>query len=61
MKEYLKSASEVLKELKTTENGISQKEAEERLKKNGQNKLAEAPREGMIKKFIKSYKEFIEN
>lgn len=54
MKEYLKSASEVLKELKTTENGISQKEAEERLKKNGQNKLAEAPREGMIKKFIKS-------
>ena len=46
MKEYLKSASEVLKELKTTENGISQKEAEERLKKNGQNKLAEAPEKG---------------
>ena len=41
MKEYLQSTEEVLKELKTTENGISNKEAEKRLEANGKNKFDE--------------------
>ena len=54
MKEYLQSAEEVLKELSSTDNGISSKEAEERLEKNGKNKLDEPKKDGIIKKFIKS-------
>lgn len=54
MKEYLKECKEVLRELNSTENGITQKDAENRLNKNGKNKLKEPPRDGMIKKFIKS-------
>lgn len=54
MKEYLKSAEEVLKVLDSTENGISESEAKIRLEKNGHNKLKEPPRDGLIKKFVKS-------
>ncbi len=54
MKEYLKSAEDVLKEVNSTTNGIKESEARERLEKNGLNKLKELPRDGMIKKFFKS-------
>ena len=54
MKEYLKGRAEVLEELKSTENGITENEAQIRLEKNGKNKLKEPPRDGVIKKFIKS-------
>ena len=54
MKEYLKTADEVLKDLNSNENGITSKEANKRLEENGYNKLKEPPREGMIKKFFKS-------
>lgn len=54
MKEYLKSAQEVLKELHSNENGLSESEAKLRLEKNGLNKLKEPPRDGIIKKFVKS-------
>lgn len=54
MKEYLQSTEDVLKELSSTSQGISSKSAEERLEKNGKNKLDEPKKDGIIKKFIKS-------
>lgn len=54
MKEYLQSTEEVLKELNSTDNGISNKEAEKRLEENGKNKLDEPEKDGIIKKFVKS-------
>ena len=54
MQFYLEKKDDVLKEVKSTDNGISSKEAEERLKQNGKNKLEEPPKDGLVKKFIKS-------
>ena len=54
MKEYLQGKEDVLKELSTTDNGLSEKEAGERLEKNGKNKLDEPKKDGIITKFIKS-------
>ena len=51
---YDMSSSDVLKELGTSENGLSSAEAAERLSKYGPNKLAEAEKTSMIAKFIKS-------
>lgn len=54
MKEYLKSADEVLKTIESTQNGLTSEQAKERLEKNGLNKLKEPPRDGIVKKFIKA-------
>lgn len=54
MKEYLKNSQDVLKDLSSTQNGITSEDAVKRLEENGQNKLKEPPRDGLIKKFIKS-------
>ena len=54
MKEYLKSIAEVLNENNTTADGLTASEAKRRLETNGYNKLKEPPRDGLIKKFVKS-------
>lgn len=54
MKEYLKSTEEVLKECNSKSNGITSKEANERLERNGKNKLQEAKKDGILKRFFKS-------
>ena len=54
MKEYLQSTEEVLKELSSTLQGISSEEANQRLEKNGKNKLDEPKKDGIVKKFLKS-------
>ena len=54
MKEYLDTVEDVLKKLKSSENGLDEKEAEARLEKDGKNKLEEPPKEPLIKKFFKS-------
>jgi len=54
LKEYLKSAEEVLKDTNSTQNGITSNQAKERLEKNGANKLKEPPKDGLLKRFIKS-------
>ncbi len=54
MKEYLKSTQEVLKDLNSNLNGLEEKEAAKRLEENGANKLAEAKKDGIVKKFFKS-------
>lgn len=54
MKEHLKSADEVLKDIESTQNGLTSEQAKQRLEKNGLNKLKEPPRDGIVKKFIKA-------
>ena len=54
MKEYLKNVNDVLQEVNSSDNGISSKEADERLEKNGKNKLKEPKKDGILKKFLKS-------
>lgn len=50
---------EVLRELKTTENGLSQEEAKARLQKYGENKLIEEEKTGPIKIFLTQFKSSI--
>lgn len=54
MKEYLKSATDVLKEFNTSKKGLSNDEAQKRLEENGKNKLDETKKIGIIKRFFKS-------
>jgi len=54
LKEYLKSTDEVLKDVDSTSNGLSSKQAEKRLEENGQNKLKEPSKDGIVKRFFKS-------
>lgn len=54
MQFYLKNSNEVLNELKSTENGLSEKEACARLETNGKNKLAEPKKDSLIKRFFKA-------
>ncbi len=53
MKHYLKDANEVIKSVGGKNGGLSSSEAEERLAKNGKNKLIEAKKESMIHRFLK--------
>lgn len=52
MKEYLKSADEVFADIDSSANGLTSTEAQTRLEKNGKNKLAEAKKPSVIKKFF---------
>ena len=53
MKFYSEEAQQVLKDVKSSSvNGLSSEEAERRLKENGKNKLKEAEKESLLKKFI---------
>ena len=49
---YLEDKEEVLKELKTSEQGLSTAEAEERLRKNGKNALQEEEKRSLPRKFL---------
>lgn len=51
-KEYLKSADEVFADIGSSANGLTSAEAQTRLEKNGKNKLAEAKKPSVIKKFF---------
>ena len=54
MKSYLEESSSVLQELNTTVDGLSSAEAARRLEANGKNKLKEAEKDSLAKKFINS-------
>ncbi len=54
MKFYLEGADKVLLDVKSTEEGLSSAEAQKRLEQNGKNKLKEAEKDGLFKKFINS-------
>ena len=52
MKEYLKSTADVFEEIDSSANGLTSEDAQKRLEKNGKNKLAEAKKPSVIKKFF---------
>ena len=52
MKHFLKETSEVLTQYNTTENGLTSEEAANREEKYGKNKLKEAKKTSMIKRFF---------
>ncbi len=54
MKFYLEETEKVFSEVKSSANGLTSKEAEKRLEQNGKNKLKEAEKESLFKKFISS-------
>ncbi len=53
MKEYLLSKEEVLKNVESTPSGLTEKEAASRLEKFGLNKLKEAKKDSLLKRFVK--------
>ena len=53
MKHYCEDPSAVLAETKSSEAGLSSKEADARLQTNGKNKLAEAKKDSILKRFVK--------
>lgn len=54
MKFYLEETDRVFSEVKSSPAGLSSAEAEKRLEENGKNKLKEAEKESIFKKFISS-------
>ncbi len=57
MKHYLESAEAVFTEVNSSEAGLSSAEAAARLEKNGKNKLAEAKKDSIVKKFFDQMKD----
>ena len=57
MDHYLKTSVEVAEELGSSLSGLSSDEASARLEKNGKNKLIEAKKESLIKRFLKQFAE----
>ena len=52
MQYYLKSVDETLDELKVYDEGLTSAQAEKKLAENGKNKLAEAEKDSLIKRFF---------
>ena len=52
MQYYLKSVNETLDELKVYDEGLTSAQAEKKLAENGKNKLAEAEKDSLIKRFF---------
>ena len=57
MKHYLENIENVFEEVKSNPQGLSSAEAEKRLQQNGKNKLAEAKKDSMVKKFFDQMKD----
>ncbi len=57
MKHYLESTDAVFSEVQSNEQGLSSQEAAKRLEANGKNKLAEAKKDSMIKRFFNQMKD----
>ena len=53
MKHYLTDASEVIRSVDSSVDGLSASQAEDRLAENGKNKLVEAKKESLILRFLK--------
>ncbi len=57
MKPFLKESNEVLEELKTSEAGLSAREAAARSERDGKNKLVEGEKESLFHRFLKQLAE----
>ena len=51
-KEYLKSSEEILKELNTSTQGLTDQQAEQRLAQYGENRLQEGRKITMLERFV---------
>ena len=60
MKYYTKEVEDVLKELNTSEDGLTELEASKRLTENGRNELPKAKQDSLIKLFFDQFKNPIE-
>ena len=56
-KEYLKSSEEILKELQTGKDGLSDEQAAQRLAQYGENKLQEGRKITMFERFVEELKD----
>jgi len=56
---YTKSIPQVLKELQSTEHGLTQEEAEERIKRYGYNELQEGKKISALTIFLSQFKDFL--
>ena len=52
MKHYSEDINNVLMEIQSSANGLSTEEANDRLQKNGKNKLAEGKKDSLLKRFV---------
>lgn len=59
MNAYQMKKDDVMNELKTSENGLTQKQAEENLKRYGKNELAEGKKKSPVMLFLEQYKDFL--
>ena len=57
MKDYLKGSADVLAELASSPDGLTESEAEARLQQNGKNKLVEGKKESLLRRFLKQLAE----
>ena len=57
MKLYLHEVNDVFAEVNSSEQGLTTAEAEKRLQENGKNKLAEAKKDSIIKRFFNQMKD----
>ena len=57
MKEYLKSSADVMAELSTTPDGLTETDAAAKLAQNGKNKLVEGKKESLLHRFFKQLAE----
>jgi len=57
MKPYLKSTSDVLRDVESSAEGLSSEQVATRLEKNGKNKLAEGKKQSLIARFFKQLTE----
>ncbi|MEE1283818.1 MAG: cation-transporting P-type ATPase, partial [Acutalibacteraceae bacterium] len=57
MQFYLKETDAVFEEVKSSEVGLTSEEAAKRLEQNGKNKLAEAKKDSMLKRFVDQLKD----
>ena len=56
---YNESIEEIYKRLKTNRKGLTQEEANERLIKNGENKLTERKKKSNLSLFLEQFKDFM--
>ena len=52
MRHYLENISDVMESVKSSFGGLTDEEAADRLERDGKNKLKEAPKESLLKRFL---------
>lgn len=56
---YALDKADILKQFGTSEDGLSDQQAKERLEKNGPNALAQGKKKGLVQRFFDQFKDFM--